>query len=189
MEVVVSSWHENQKDRQKRGWGLMRKRWVASLLALTLVLGVSGLAIGGDTATQTLACEVQAINEISVSGEPVTLAVTAATAGSQPDSVTDDTTTYAITTNGTDKKITGAVDPAMPTGVTLKINLAAPTGAGTSSGDITLAITSADLVTGITQVAETEMKITYTLSATVDAGVVASDTRTVTLTITDGGGA
>ena len=68
---------------------------------------------------------------------------------------------------------------------TLQVNLGAPTG-GSSSGDVTLSTTAADLVTGITQRAESGLTVSYTLSATVAAGVVASDTRTVTLTLTAG---
>jgi hypothetical protein len=72
----------------------------------------------------------------------------------------------------------------MPANVTLQINLTAPTG-GSSSGDQSLSTTAADLVTSVTQVAESGLTIAYTLSATIDAGVVAQDTRTVTLTLTD----
>ena len=67
----------------------------------------------------------------------------------------------------------------------LKANLAAPTG-GTSAGDVTLSNVAADVVTAITKRAETAKTITYTLSATVAAGVVASAQKTVTLTLTDG---
>lgn len=161
------------------------RKWIASLVVLILVLGVSGPAMGSNTATQTVTYEVQAINEISVSGNPAALVINTATAGSQPNEVTDATTTYAITTNETNKKITGAIDTAMPTDVTLKINLAAPAGA-TSAGDVTLSNIAANLVTGITEVAESGKTITYKLSALVTAGVVLSATKTVTLTITDG---
>ena len=144
-----------------------------------------GLSIAGNTATQTVTFEVQAIDEISASGDPGDLTVSTATAGSEPDAVTDNTTTYAVTTNGSNKKITGEVDVAMPANTTLQVNLAAPTG-GTSAGAVTLTATAADLVTAITETAESGMMITYSFSATVDAGIVASDTRTVTLTLTDG---
>jgi len=140
---------------------------------------------GADSDTQTVTYEVQAINEIAVSGDPGALIVSTATAGSEPDEVTDATTTYDITTNGTGKKITGAIDTAMPANTTLKINLAAPTG-GTSAGDVALTVVAADLVTGITTLAETAKTITYKFSATVAAGVVASASKTVTLTIADG---
>jgi hypothetical protein len=157
----------------------MRK--FTAILAAGLVLGVSGLAMAGASANQTVTYEVQAINELSVSGSPDAIIVNAATAGSQPDVASNALTTYAITTNQT-RKITGSINTAMPTGVTLKVALAAPTG-GTSSGDVTLSATAADLVTGIATLAESEKTITYKLSALTTAGVVASATKTVTLTI------
>ena len=154
-------------------------------VCLCLVLLTSSLAYAGNTAQQTVTFEVQAIDEISVSGNPAALIVSTATAGSEPDAVTNNATTYAVTTNGTNKKITGDLDVAMPANTTLQVNLTAPTG-GSSAGAVTLSASAADLVTGITQKAESGLTITYTLSATVSAGIVASDSRTVTLTLTAG---
>ncbi|MDO8722519.1 MAG: hypothetical protein Q7J31_09870 [Syntrophales bacterium] len=156
-----------------------------AFLAAILVLGASGIAMASDTATQTVTYEVAAINELSVSGATATLTVNAAVAGSAPTLVSDATTTYAITTNQATRKITGAINTAMPTGVTLSVALAAPTG-GTSAGDIALTATAQDLVTGISTLNESGKTITYKLSATSLAGVVASATKTVTLTITAG---
>ena len=154
-------------------------------LLLCLVLLAWGAAFAGNTAQQTVTFEVQAIDEISASGNPAALVISTATAGSEPDDATDNTTTYAVTTNGTNKKITGAIDSAMPANTTLQVNLTAPTD-GSSAGGVALSATAADLVTGITQKAESGLTITYTLSATVSAGIVASDSRTVTLTLTAG---
>jgi hypothetical protein len=150
-----------------------------------LVMIAAAAAFAGNTATQTVTFEVQAIDEVSASGNPGALTVSTATAGSEPDDATDISTTYAVTTNGTNKKITGGIDSNMPGNTTLQVGLAAPSG-GASAGNVTLSTTAADLVTGITQSAETGLTITYTLSATVAAGIVASDTRTVTLTLTAG---
>ena len=137
--------------------------------------------------TQTVTFAVNAINEMAASTDPGALTISTATAGSQPDNATDATTTYAITTNADSsapKKITGAIESVMPTAVTLTVNLAAPS-VGSSAGATALSTSAADLVTGISKVAESGRTITYTLSATVAAGVVASATRTVTLTLTD----
>ncbi len=73
----------------------------------------------------------------------------------------------------------------MDTDVTLEVNLAAPAGA-TSAGDVALGTTAADLVTGISELDAADLAVTYTLSALATAGVVASTTKTVTYTITDG---
>ncbi|MCK4428013.1 MAG: hypothetical protein KAW16_05990 [candidate division Zixibacteria bacterium] len=162
------------------------KKLLIAMAVLGFVLGISSLVMADNIATQTVTFQVDAINEIEVSGDPANLVINSATAGSEPDSVTDATTTWDITTNAdTDaKKLTGAIDTNMPSNVTLKINLGAPTGAS-SEGQTALTNVAASLVTAIEMVAESGLSITYTLAATVAAGVVASDTRTVTLTLTD----
>lgn len=137
------------------------------------------------TATQTVTFQVTAINQISVSGNPGALTISSVTAGSAPTSVSDATTTWAVSTNQTGAKITGSIPSAMPTGVTLSVNLGAPTGA-TSAGAQLLGTSAVDLVTGITKLNETGKTVTYTLAATSAAGVIASDTRVVTFTITGG---
>ena len=154
-----------------------------SAFAVALVLGASGLA-KAQTATQTVTFAVNAINVVSVSGSP-TLTVTTAAAGSGPTSVTDATSSWAVTTNQTGAKITASIASNMPAGLTLSVNLAAPTGA-TSNGSLALSTISADLVDGITKVAQSSLSVTYTLAATAAAGVVSSATRVVTYTISGG---
>ena len=153
-------------------------------LAAAVAITFSAGAFAGSSDTQSLTFEVQAIDEIAVSGTP-SLTVNAATAGSQPDPVTSDVS-YAITTNGTNKKVTAAIDTAMPSDVVLSVTVAAPSASGTSAGKTSLSATAADVVTGITEVAESGLSIQYELDAEVTAGVVSSDTRTVTFTITAG---
>lgn len=162
----------------------MRKLSIIVLVAGSLFL-LSGIAMAATSATQTVTYAVSAINAITVSGNPAALTVNAATAGSAPTSVSDATTTYAITTNETGKKITGATNTDMPAGLTLTVNLVAPTG-GSSAGATSLSSVAADLVTGITTLNESGKTITYNLSATSAAGVVGSASKTVTLTIVDG---
>lgn len=152
-------------------------------LALLVLAGTAAMAASSDT--QTVTYEVQAINEISVSGNPAALIVSAATAGSQPTAATDATTTYAITTNQSDRKITGAINTAMPANTTLSITLAAPTG-GSSAGAVNLTATDADLVTAISTLAESGKQISYSFTALTTAGVIASANKTVTLTVTAG---
>ncbi len=159
----------------------MRKSFVP-VLAVLFAFVLGGVATASNVANQTVTFEVSAINELSVSGNPAALIIDAATAGSEPDQATDASTTYALTTNEAGRRITGSIDVAMPSGVTLTINLVAPTDA-TSAGDIVLDVADQDLVTGIGALAESGKTITYKLDATVAAGVVASDTRTVTLTL------
>ena len=157
---------------------ILRAAFVAALVS-------SASVFAADSTTQSVTFEVTAINELSVSGNPGTLTVSTATAGSAPNAVSDATTTYAITTNESSRKITAAIDTAMPAGVTLTAELAAPTG-GTSTGAVALGTTAVDSVTGITTLNEIAKTITYSLSATSAAGVVTSASKTVTFTIVAG---
>jgi hypothetical protein len=154
-----------------------------------VTLVVSGLAatsmLAANSAQQTVTYEVSPINELSVSSATVSLTVSAATAGSAPTAASDSSTSYAITTNESSRKITGALNTAMPTGVSLSASLAAPVGA-TSAGPVALTGTAQDLVTGISTLNESGKTITYNLSATSAAGVVPSASKTVTLTVTAG---
>ena len=164
---------------------MMRTPAMTLVVALAVLMLATTAGMASNQVNQTVTYEVSAINEISVSGNPAALTVNTATAGSEPDADTDTTTTYSITTNGTGKKITGVLNTAMPSDVTLKVHLTAPTG-GTSADDTTLTAVAADLVTGVTELAEAGIGIEYILSATVTAGVVASAQKTVTLTVADG---
>jgi hypothetical protein len=158
----------------------MRK--LTAVLAAGLVLSVSETVPAGSTATQTITYEVKAINELSVNGPPAAIVINTANAGAEPDTLTK-STTYAITTNET-KKITGKLNEDMPAGVTLKIKLAAPTGGSSPALPVKLTAGEVDLVTGVSKIAETGLIVTYTLSATAEAGAIALNSlKSVTLTI------
>lgn len=157
------------------------------LTQLVVAAGVSlvaNAAAFAQTATQTVTFQVNAINEISVTGTP-SLTITTAVAGDAPTSVTSTGNSWAVTTNQSTAKVTGSLSAAMPTGLTLSANLAAPAGA-TSAGLTALGTTAVDLVTGITQLNASALGLTYQLDATAAAGVVPSSTRIVTYTITGG---
>jgi spore germination protein YaaH len=160
------------------------KRLKFLLLAVSLALLLSEAALGADVSTHVMTFDFQAINEIEITGTP-SLTIASATAGEQPQEVTDSSSTCAITTNGTNKRITANIDIATPAYVTLKVNVAAPSGSGTSQGDVTLTTSASDVVTGMSHVADSSPTITYKLSATVQAGVLSTDTRTVTFTLSD----
>jgi hypothetical protein len=155
-----------------------------ALLSAVLVLLAFGWAMAANTDNQTVTLQVDAINEIAVSGDPGALVVNTATAGGEPDTATDNSTDYDITTNESSKRITGVLDSAVPANTELYIFLVAPTGAS-SAGDVLLTTSAADLVTGISTLAESNHTITYKFYASVAAGTVGSTTRTVTLTLTD----
>lgn len=148
-----------------------------------LVVAAAASANAQTTATQSVAYQVDAINQIAVTGTP-SLVVNTAVAGSGPTSATSTGSTWAVTTNQTGAKITASINTNMTAGLTLSATLGAPAGA-TSAGAKALSTTPVDLVTSITKLAESGLAITYTLDATAAAGVT-SGTRTVTYTITGG---
>jgi hypothetical protein len=149
--------------------------------AAALLLIVSGRASA--QATQDVSFEVQAISELTFTGSP-SLVISAATAGSAPTSATA-SASYAISTNELNRTITAEIDSDMPTGLTLSVSLAAPSGA-TSSGVVALSTTAQPVVTGVANVNASGLGVSYSLAATSAAGVVAADTRTVTYTIIAG---
>ena len=63
----------------------MKKLVALIVIGFVLVIGSNAFA---QTANQTVTYEVQAINEISVSGNPGALIVSSATAGSEPTAAT-----------------------------------------------------------------------------------------------------
>lgn len=145
----------------------MRRYWRVAVALATVILSSKGLFA----------------QSLSVSGSPAAMAVNSAVAGSPPTSVSDATTTYTIGTHGAKDGVTAQLNTVMPTGVTLTATMAA-CGGGTSYGPVALDNTARNLVHGIkTSGSGTcTAAITYQLSATVAAGVVPIQTRTVTLT-------
>lgn len=156
-----------------------------TLSIAALALALTAAAGEASAQQQNVTFSIDPINQMSVSGNPGALTINAATAGSAPTSVSDASTTWGITTNQTGTKVTAAIDQAMPANVTLRVNLAAPTGA-TSAGAVALGTSGVDVVTGITKLSESGKVITYTLSATAAADVVANASRTVTYTVVAG---
>jgi hypothetical protein len=156
-----------------------------AVFAVGILFAAGHVSAQDVTAAQTATFEVESFRAISVSGDPGALVITDAEAGGAPTSVTDASTTWAVSTNESNLKLTGEIPLAMPSGVTLSIDLAAPAGAA-SQGSQALGVAAVDLVTGITEVDASGLTITYTLDATSEAGVVASDSRVVTLTLTAG---
>lgn len=161
------------------------KRIFAGTITIMVTLFMAGSLFAASSDTITLNYEVQAINEINIDDASVTLTVNTAVAGSQPTQVSQ-ATTYDITTNcGTNaKKLTAAINTAMPEGLTLSLNVAAPTG-GSSAGSTTISNVAADVVTGIDAVAESDIAMTFYLDATTAAGVIGAASKTLTLTLVD----
>jgi len=145
---------------------------------------MAGLASVAGAQTQTVNFEVKAINQFTITSSAVTLTITSATAGSDPTPVSDASSVWSITTNQTNAKISASIPTNMPAGVSLNVLLGQPGGATSTAKD--LSTVSQDLVTGITKTKAGPLAVTYTLSATAAAGVIAADSRVVTYTMTPG---
>ncbi len=154
------------------------------VMAVVLFVGFATVA-HAQTANQAVTIVVSPINVMSVSSGTVSMTINSATAGSNPDNASDAATSYAVTTNGTLKKITAALGTAYAGGISLALSLTAPTG-GTSAGSVTLTTVAQDLVTGFANLAESGKGISYTASATAAAATNgAGEAQTVTLTLTN----
>jgi hypothetical protein len=118
----------------------------------------------------------------SVSGSPATMHISAAIPGAGLTPVTNASTKYTLLEfSGGHHEITAQINSPMPAGVTLTVQLAAPSGA-TSVGPVALGVAAHPVVTNIST-AFTSSTITYELSATPAAGVVPVQSRTVTFTL------
>ena len=155
-----------------------------NIIMSVLLVAAAATTASAQTATQTVTFQVDAINQVAVSGTP-TLTISAAVAGGAPTSATSTGNTWAVTTNQSGAKITASIGSPMPTGVTLSASMAAPSG-GTSAGYQALGTTAVDLVTGITKLNASGLSLDYKLDATTAAGTLSSTTRVVTYTITGG---
>lgn len=155
------------------------KRLLTLLFASIVLTGASFAQ--SNVATQQVSINVSEIAVIAVQGT-VSMTINAATAGQAPEPATANAT-YAVTTNGTQKKITAELDNDMPTGLTLSATMAAPSGAS-SAGKQSLSSSAVDLVTNVTKVRGTGLSLSYEAVATVEADVT-NTSRTVTYTITN----
>ena len=153
--------------------------------AAALALMIVSMAGTAAAQTQVVNFQVQGINQVAFTSTPVTLTITTAVAGSDPTPVSDASSVWAVSTNQTNAKVSASISSVMPAGVTLSVALASPVGA-TNAGTVALTAVSQDLVTNITKLKASAQSVTYTLGATVAAGVIASSSRTVTYTLTPG---
>lgn len=160
-------------------------------IALTLAAAAVCFILGSGTAsaqptsgTAEVTYEVESITQLALAGS-ADLKIVAGTAGGGLNADTDATgVTYDITNNaGTDsKKLVGKIDSAMPANTVLSVNVSAPSGAA-SAGFVALTDSDQNLVTGIDNVNQAGVAISFKLEATVAAGVIASATKTFTMTV------
>lgn len=150
-----------------------RKGNTMKRILLILALAAVGSLAAAQSDTQQVTAVVSAVDTIDVTGSPtLTTGVNAA--------VTDASSSYAITTNGTGRSITVALDTNMGTGRTLTLTMAAPSGA--ASSPVVLTSTAQTAVTGVANVSASGLALSYNFVADATAAP-GSETKTVTFTI------
>lgn len=116
-----------------------------------------------------------------------TMFIVTAVAGSPPTPVTASTTTYRLLTiqGGGGTRVQAYLDVPLPPGVTLTLTLPSPGGGIVSAGAVALTTAPQDVLTNLPNSTTLfpSTPITYVLSATPDAGVVASTPRRITFTV------
>jgi len=137
------------------------------------------------TAQQSVSLEVRAVTKIAVSGNPGSLILSDAVAGSSVMSAEDQSTSYSVTTNLDNMKIVVSIDSPMPAGTRLMMNVASARGVSTGLVDISNATSPIDAVTGISRGSESAQPISYVFAADASVGSVPTQSRTITLTLTN----
>ena len=162
----------------------MRKIKVVLLLFLAVAAYSWNVAWASNSLPQKVTLTVQAINEIAIGNHITILDIKTMKINSQGVKVINAVSTYSVTTNEINKKITGVLNAALPKDTHLKISLEAPNGAKRYHR-VLLTDIPTDLVTGVTRTAESEKTIFYQFSAPESFQWVTPLTQVITLTITD----
>ncbi|HLE32227.1 MAG TPA: hypothetical protein VJB38_06455, partial [Bacteroidota bacterium] len=91
----------------------MTKRIFKGVLFTAFSIACVQSAFAQVTANQSVTLQVQAVTKIAVSGNPGALVISDAVAGSDLTSVSDNTTSYNITTNTDNMKIVASINSPM----------------------------------------------------------------------------
>ncbi|MCL6590894.1 MAG: hypothetical protein K6U80_13200 [Firmicutes bacterium] len=152
-------------------------------IMLVLAINFGCVSQAGTSIFQDVTFSVQAINEIAVNGPPRIKEIVTVIEGSRPVKMICAVSSYSISTNETNKKITGFLKRDLPADTNLVICLEAPANA-TSVGNVALTTMPSDLVIGVGKVAEKGKLITFKFKAPV-SGQNLMFSEIVVLTITD----
>ena len=150
-----------------------------------MLLGAGSMTATAQQATQSVTIVVEEVNNLAVVADVVLPATSEHPA---PESAVAPDATYAFSTNGFGKKITGQLGARGTTDLSLDVALAAPAASGSSVGSRTLDRANAmDLVTGLSSVTQSGLGVRYTVSSTAGTDVPSQpgEPQTVTFTMTD----
>ena len=163
----------------------MTKRIFKGVLFTAFITAGLQFTLAQGTVSQSVTLQVQAVTKIAVSGNPGALVISDAVAGSDLTSVSDNTTSYNITTNTDNMKIVASINSPMPVGTRLLLQLGSNRGLSIGSIDMSNAISPVDLVTGISKGSDLNQTISYVFAANADTPAIPSDSRVITLTLTN----
>ena len=175
----------------------MKEALKVLLAGAVLALGLAGLTFAQTTANQTVTMQISAISAMRVTGNPLSLTVSAPAVGGDLPANPSDSSTYAQYTStvgaGVSRRLQASWgnSDAAPAGCSLLLTAtpAALPNQGTSAGQITMTSTAANVVTGIRSCATgtgaaNGAQLAYVLSISDMTALVAGDNRTVTVTLT-----
>lgn len=135
------------------------------------------------SASQGIVVGVGEIYILGISSAAVNLTLLSPTAGNDFSPATDSSSSYSVTVNSSQtRKIAASISSVLPSGMNLSMTLQAPTG-GTSQGPVLLTAAAKDAVLGVTDVAQSNLNITYSLTCAIGQSTVGSGSRVVTLTL------
>jgi len=134
---------------------------------------------------QSVTVEVKPISKLVVVGSPRPLMITDAVVPSGSLAVSDESSRYSLVTNLDNMKIVASVNDGMPKGTRLTINLSSSKGASAGFVDISEATNPVDVVTGLSRTSDLNQSISYAFAANPDVYDVPTQSRIVTLTLTD----
>lgn len=156
-----------------------------SLFVLLLIPVLVFAQKRGSSVTQTVTIEVMPITKILVTGNPGSLIITESADGEGMSAVSDQSSHYHMLTNLDNMKIVASIDRPMPEGTQLRIQLGARQGISTGSVDLSSSVSPVTVVSGISKGSELDQPINYTFAAASTVERLDTDSRVVTLTLTD----
>jgi len=147
---------------------------------LLFIASVSISNAQGQASTTSVSINIQEVSMISSTGSLTFNLNSMDTSGNLEDVTLN--TLYSVSTNGSNKKVTAALDDSLPIGVSLNVEMQAPVGSS-STGAQQISMLPVDLVTGISKQKGTSLNITWIASADISVDPQ-SIFRVVTLTFT-----
>lgn len=161
------------------------RTFTSVILLVLITTGTVWAQAGSSSVTQTVTIEVKPITRLSVTGSPNPLIITDAVPGSNLLSVSDENTRYSLTTNSDNMKIVASLDDKMPAGTKLMVKLLSSKAASMGLIDLSGALSPVDVVTGLSRASDANQSISYTFAANPDVYEIPTQTRVVTLTLTN----